>query len=162
MWNNAWTTARNSSRIARLVCPVEVQDFFVAGLLHNVGELLLVYLLADRLDPGLAPDLITAGLARCLPEHHEWFGERFVRDWSLPPLVSTLAARHHSATSDNEPRAMRVNRSLVLAAWTLALRCGVTYLPGQWDVDPLPNFQAAGLSEERIAQLLSQLDEVTK
>jgi HD-like signal output (HDOD) protein/CheY-like chemotaxis protein len=159
MWNNVLTTARLASQLARATRPGEADDLYAAGLLHNVGELLMTFLLSRAVDDQLSAEAILEGLAGAVQEHHEWFGARFARSWNLPALATTLASRHHEGPPD-EPGADRARRMLVLASWALAVKQGGAYLPGITASDPLPLLVEAGIDEARAATILGEICQV--
>ena len=140
LWRNAFVTARAADRLARTVHRSRpelrpelpnLDSLYVAALLHNIGEILLLQLLSE-LDALPAPDPDDLGpLADGLARLHEELGAQLARTWALPPLVVRLAGRHHAPTAPGETGNQRNTRALVGAAWRLALEAGFTYLPGQ-------------------------------
>jgi HD-like signal output (HDOD) protein/CheY-like chemotaxis protein len=170
-WQNAFVTARAVDWLSRHVARggagppsgrrPSADELYVAGLLHNVGELLLVQVLADvpELELSGAGDL--AELAEAVTEAHERFGGALAEAWGLPPLVAALAGGHHEEPlGEPPPGAVAAGPSvwrLVVAGWRLALSAGYMYLPGQEQESPFEDVVALGIDDARVAPLLGAM-----
>lgn len=120
-------TAIVAQQLARALAPARQSEAFIAGLLHDIGVVLLA-----RLRPQALVDI--AGLpastppAEVLRQERERTGQShadcaalLATAWSLPPwLVAALAGHHDPLTAEGAPTVA----ALVQAADTLAHRAG--------------------------------------
>ena len=157
---NSWRNAVVASRVAPLLGEMlrlpDREELRLATLFHNVGELLSICLLAD-LDPPSGVVITPAQLAVEVGAMHEDLGVALATSWELPSSVIRLAGHHHRPTKEPEPKEEKLLRHLVLASWSIALRAGFTYFPGQDGVEPGAFLQALGLSEEQVAPLYEKI-----
>lgn len=119
-----------SQQIARL------EELYAATLLHNFGELILLWRFGSTLLPGedLGGDRIDEA-AFFIDQLHEEAGAAFARAHRMPPLVALLAHNHHTA----RPREIDYDHQLrlvTLAAWATARRAVGAYLPTRHPADP--------------------------
>lgn len=101
MWEHSLGVALASREIARVCCMPEPEDFFVAGLLHDVGKLVFdtqfpeefgesIRMLGDR------PDLTTVDAElHCLGIPHTAAGSILALAWKLPPEITEVILYHH-------------------------------------------------------------------
>jgi len=153
MWGNALLTARFCGELAPRVRE-RAEEMYLAGMLHNIGELVLLRLLSEL---GSAKDLSPAAIAEESEDVHESFGAALARSWKLGPKLEWIAGYHHHPRANPEADAERRQRHLVLAGWSLALRYGGPYLPGQSDIDPDPHLEQLGLAPQIIREDLGPL-----
>ncbi len=86
-----------SAYAARLIaeqCGVDIEEAFLAGLLHDIGKLLILRLAHDherRTGRSVPPDEIEAALA----ERHAMMGSLALRRWHLPDSIDDPVMFHH-------------------------------------------------------------------
>jgi HD-like signal output (HDOD) protein/DNA-binding response OmpR family regulator len=143
-WENAVATSRVAAEIARLLGRRDGDRFLVLGLLHNLGELACLSILAATPDgPSLTREHIGAEVAR----HHERVGEVLSKGWRLPADVARVVSAHHRAGQD-------VDGSIILAAWTCACFAGFRPICDQTIGDPYEALRRVGLSELALEPLV--------
>jgi len=130
-WENAGLTARFARRLAEWESLGRAEDVYLAALLHNIGECLLVWRLYRT--PVRAGQLVEESPR--IAAHHESAAELAVERWGMPPLVASLAAFHHRSRLGESPRDAALRR-LVLGAWALSRELQGDYLPDLPAVDP--------------------------
>lgn len=131
MWRNLVVTAHGARAIAAHLELDDPDEIHAAALLHDLGELVLFKLAAERL---LAAGADESALRRLGPEveaQHEEFGRRLLKAWRMPPALVELAGFHHRASPRPQLRDARVRRAIVVVAWSLACRRGYTWHAGQ-------------------------------
>lgn len=111
--------------------PGLIHDAFIAGMLHDVGELVLATVMPDRFLPirESSPDDATqvSSELEILGATHADIGAYLLRLWGLPfPLVDAVA-RHHDADADHHPDPL-------VAVIAAAERLGGTRPPAQREV----------------------------
>ncbi len=100
LWNHSMRTAASARRIARAVrAPLETaKEAFTAGLLHDVGMLVLLHTLperyADVIARAKAEDLSTVETEVFGATHAE-VGAYLLGIWALPDALADAAAFHH-------------------------------------------------------------------
>jgi HD-like signal output (HDOD) protein len=82
---------------------VEFEDAYLAGLLHDLGQILILKMQSDieRSAQTKIPDVVYRFLCQ---EHHEAIGFRLAAQWCLPEEVTELVATHHSPLVSEDPR----------------------------------------------------------
>lgn len=133
MWKNAVVTSRIAEAIAKRGGYRDPSEARVAALFHNIGETLLVQLVADIPD---STHFTIQDVARNVEKTHEDFGRALAVAWGLPQLFVVLAGYHHKPRTSPEPPEERTLRLMTVIAWKLALQAGFTYFPGQEEADP--------------------------
>ncbi len=124
-WKNALLTARISRRLAEWYGGVSPDDAFLAALLHNIGEITMLWR-ALRSSPDPARTAIE--VASRVVTHHESVGYTVIRPWGLPPAVLRVTQSHHAPALAETPNETRL-RQIVLAAWEEARCQQGDYLP---------------------------------
>ncbi len=143
-WENAVATSRVAAEIARLLGRRDGDRFLVLGLLHNLGELACLSILAGTPDgPSLTREHIGAEVAR----HHERVGEVLSKGWRLPPDIARVVSAHHRPGQD-------VDANIILAAWTCACFAGFRPICDQTIGDPYEALRRVGLSELALEPLV--------
>jgi putative nucleotidyltransferase with HDIG domain len=123
LWLHAIAVAAGSRRIAR-ACGVPADDaetLFVAGLLHDIGKLVLVGRLEGAGDDDVAFERERLGI------DHTEMGALVAARWNLAPEIQRTIGGHHG-----EPAGVRsAPCAVVRLADALAHECGIGYLPGR-------------------------------
>jgi len=101
LWKNSIATAALAREIGRRngMAPQAAEEAFVAGLLRDVGMLVLGPLLAKhaislRRVAGSDDDIITRE-RKALGYDHCWTGDQVAEKWRLPRAIALVIGRHH-------------------------------------------------------------------
>ena len=99
LWRNAIATASvaRAAGIRSGAGPEMSEEFFAAGLLRDVGLLILSPFLARsgvRLRKDAGVDILTAE-RRAVGYDHCWVGDRLAEKWQLPAALRACIGRHH-------------------------------------------------------------------
>jgi HD-like signal output (HDOD) protein len=119
LWKNSIVTAMLARDIAKR-CGVDrdvAEEYFLAGLMRDVGKLVLGPILAKsgvtlRKQPGNKDDILTRE-RRAVGFDHCWAGERVAEKWRLPPDLVLAIGKHHripSLLSDQEMKRLATIR----------------------------------------------------
>jgi len=103
MWRNTVVVAQGARELALGKQGVDADAVYLAGLLHNVGELALLRLYADLEADTAAPlDLVT--ISHDISRVHESVGARLLRGWGVSPSLCRLAAAGRTDGAADERR----------------------------------------------------------
>lgn len=144
------------------------ERFFLLGLLHDIGRLVIF----QHLPTAAAGAIAAAGRDHCLLHQaelaelgfeHATVGYELLRTWRLPGRLCEPIKMHHSYSGSS---LYPIETAILHTADVIvnAMRCGSS---GERFVPPLhaPHWDLAGLAPEMIAplekEILRQLDEVT-
>jgi putative nucleotidyltransferase with HDIG domain len=106
LWHHALGTALAASHLASLAACQETRErAFTAGLVHDIGKLLLNRPLKGELDQ-LPPDCGFACLLeaeqRILGFNHAEAGARLGESWNFPPYLVSTIENHHVVPDDSD------------------------------------------------------------
>ena len=169
LWDNAMTTGSVAREIAKISGrPGEIADeYFVAGLLRDVGMLVLSpilerhnIILADRVDT--THDLIAAERT-AIGFDHCWTGMRVAEKWQLPERLAFSIARHHRIPSTCADDRLHLVASVRLAERLVCkMGSGLTeHHPFRTAVDS-SLLAATGLQSDVFRNLVGRLPEIVE
>lgn len=129
LWYHSAAAAAASDLIARRVGYAAPEEAFIAGLLHDIGQLTMIIF-----QPGSFHEMLTQPARpgqRFLSRERERFGldhteagQAILTHWGLPPMLVEVAAKHH--TTDFDPGSDRLLMIAVLGD-TLAQQFGMGF-----------------------------------
>ncbi len=159
-WVHSLAVGLAARRLGRLagVDPAEAEEYFVAGLLHDVGKLVLArqapqeYRRALEAAAAGEQDLLAAEAA-VLGATHAEVGAVLATHWGLPEMLGLGLARHH-APDAGEPSALV---DAVYAADQLSKRLGLGF-SGDPTWKPFPAGVAARLGMDLDQALVNLAD----
>ncbi len=155
LWRNTLVCAQGARKLADVLEVADREALFVGAMLHNVGELALLRVLSelpDRIPPG--PEGLRQ-LGQVLGGAHEEFGSAILKRWRMPPRFVRIASAHHHAPRGPEDRVAKQQRLISMVAWTMALREGYLYLPGQQPPELAPLLEGLDLSLDDVNSAFS-------
>jgi putative nucleotidyltransferase with HDIG domain len=163
-WQHSIKTAIIARELARQVREIEEpESMFTAGLLHDIGKLLLFnkcpermlaaeeYTMQKRVDV-LSAEMSQVGLT------HTAVGEALMQHWGLPQLLINCVTRHHEIVHDGPDRHAT---HLIYLANQLS-----HYVPPLDDeetqdiLDDIENWDMGPVSLEQIASACQQADDM--
>jgi HD-like signal output (HDOD) protein len=134
------------------------EEAFLAGLLHDIGELFLLKVL-DLLarDPEHPVPMTKALVGEVLEAMHHDIGHRLLLKWELPEMYARVARDHHAAECNENDTILVITRLSDIICHKLGAGC---------EPDPeivlaaTTEAQALGLREVKLAQLEVLLEDV--
>jgi len=163
-WHHSLYCALIARILARQAGKCDPEALFTAGLLHDIGELVLFNRLPEQAKEAL---LLVLDHADELPVYqaerqvigfdHAQVGGELAREWKLPPLLEECIAYHHSiAEAQRYPR----ETALVHLANILALMAELDTLDVN-DVSPIDPraWEITGLDEAVIELVVREAQE---
>jgi HD-like signal output (HDOD) protein len=168
LWRNSITTAALARDIARRVgaSDIEAEEFFAAGLLRDVGMLVLAPFLAKRgatlRRDGGAVDILERE-RQVLGFDHCWAGERVVEKWRLPKTLIPVVARHHRWQPNAPARELR-QIAVVRLAERISYSVGMGVLPDHpFDAKVDPDLvQSTGLDAAGFRRLVAEAPRILR
>ncbi|MBN2529604.1 MAG: HDOD domain-containing protein [Deltaproteobacteria bacterium] len=149
-----YAAAQLSGILAREICvrlKYESEMAYLCGLLHDMGEAIILGIVAGICKKDKAELLPLATLAPAVDALHTQVGARICESWGLPPILSNAVQHHHRAQVHDDPSSM----TTVIAVTDILLRhvgAGVPKKP----VDPMgePLFYRLNLTPDQVKSLL--------
>ncbi len=101
LWQKSVASAVTMEQLAR-GCGIQPDEAFVAGLLHDIGEMVLLRLAFDyqRITQQKVPQQVLEYLWQ---EAHEPMGGTLARHWNLPETLQQLLGNHHGPVASDDP-----------------------------------------------------------
>ncbi len=169
LWVNSCATAALAKAVAQRngATRDDAEEYFVAGLLRDIGMLVLGPFLAQKkillrkiVDPKEDSDILrrereTLGFDHC------WAGEKVAEKWTLPEGLRLVIGHHHRIPPDASMQVLRQLAGVRLAE-RLIYNLGVGLLkdhPFNHQIDALL-IQAAGLNSAKFQDLLKDMPEI--
>ena len=84
------------SRFVARLTPLEAENSFMLGLLHDVGLSVSLIGVAEYCKRQRQPLRLTPESWLAVESMHERFSEAMLKSWALPPTVTLVAQHHHS------------------------------------------------------------------
>jgi HD-like signal output (HDOD) protein len=144
------------SKSVAVACGIPSQAAFLCGLLHDMGEAIVLGIVADACKSRRArlPDI--EALSPIMDATHAQFGAVICSEWKLPDVTVDAAAHHH------QPELSTQEGSLAAAVAVADLLLRHIGLGRPWQPvtkADMPILEAARLPTERIGPLLRQAEE---
>ena len=155
LWGNVQVTARGAQELASLMGLPDPDGFYVDGLLHNVGESVMLRTFSKHLTDDAVAELTMKRLAAELESAHQQVGRRVLEAWGMPEHVVRAAGFHHREDPVPMDTMAKVRRHLVLAAWGLAVRAGCDYLPGP-EPDPDEHLRLLQIDTDKVRYVFAE------
>lgn len=136
--------------------PGKINETFFAGLLHDIGKVLLLTAIAELNNDERSEEAISLyEIKNALALMHTTVGEELLRVWNLPELYSSVARHHHD---EDLQGADKVLIMVSLANKTLDKRgIGINHTP---DIDLAATQEAnlLGLNEADVEELRESVE----
>jgi HD-like signal output (HDOD) protein/CheY-like chemotaxis protein len=158
-WKQTMFVATLSRELARGRVQLHAEDVYLAAMMHNIGEVLLVKLVAGAWgEKGLTEEDLQA-LSDGAAAHHESLGHALLKSWRLPDLCVRLAAAHQKLSgsvrgqSEQQKKLAHIVSLSAHASARTYIRCAITDLP---DISPPESMQLLGIDKPALAQGIVQ------
>lgn len=156
-WDHSVDCAAAARALARLDRKVDPEVAFVAGLMHDIGLLVMARAAPLEMSEVLAvnPDDPLAAERRRLGVNHAQVGQRLLEMWNLPPALAEAVRLHHAPHRKYAIINPLVN--VVALADVLATIGGSTLYPAAARPDPFALLRMCGVSVDRLPALFDEL-----
>ncbi len=157
-WNHSIAVAAASEVLARHTKKVEPEEAFVAGLLHDIGHLLLLMAVPEEFMAVLAmgPVNMVENERRNIGMAHTRAGQKLLKQWKLPTTLCDAIRFHHTPkviTGKDDPLI-----SIVALGDLFAGVHGEIYERSLCDEDFRKLVKVTGLDLETVGEILTQMD----
>jgi len=154
LWKHSLAVAVTGKNIAQLTKKESPDNCFVAGLLHDVGKIILAQYFQDLFEKAwLASKSEYNSLYEAeineLPVDHTRIGAHLANKWQLPQGLIDTILRHH----DYQPEAENANLTLVIYLSNIIVN---TY-----DKDPELNIDLSGMHRDAAKFMMSLVEDVS-
>ncbi len=151
LWIHGAASAHLSRALAVELKYAQPDLAFSMGLLHDIGHLFLIQLVADiDAEDGLDEPPSDEAMARFLDEYHGPFGARLMELWKLPDEYVQVARHHEAPPADESALPARIVRMADL----MASNIGFADRSGEM---PASDYEAAaaaiGIPSERLKEI---------
>ena len=164
LWLNSCATAALAKAVGQRngSSRDDAEEYFVGGLLRDVGMLVLGPFLAQLQSPLRRTTEGETDILRreraVLGFDHCWAGERVAERWTLPEGLCTVISHHHRIPPDASVQVLRLLARVRLAE-RLIYAAGIGLLkdhPFDHQIDPLL-IQASGLTAPKFQELIKDM-----
>ena len=172
LWEHSLATAIACKMVARKIHHSQIEETFIAGLMHDLGKLILSQKLTDvyfdvykevERNKARFIDVEKERLDFC----HTDVAQVLLTQWNYPPSLTRAIYNHHTPENDSEEEATKKNIKNIPIAYIvhfcnqLAKYIGCDFNDHrEEDLSILPLAQIAGFQCEEIDELIENLKEV--
>ncbi|PUB80946.1 MAG: phosphohydrolase, partial [gamma proteobacterium symbiont of Ctena orbiculata] len=159
-WRHAVTTGVMSQMLARQSNALHSERLFVAGMLHDVGRLVIYLTLPDQ---AIEIMEITSGDEWILAEveqqvlgfNHMDVGAALMKSWHLPESLISVAKNHHRPTHATEAK---IDVAIVHIALAIARgeMSGLSMEEMLWAIEPYV-WDATGLNPDNVSPHIDEM-----
>lgn len=157
-WNHAITAAAAAFVAAEQTDYLVPEEAFIGGLLHDLGQLLLVLAVPEQYKEvvALGPDNMSDNEQRIIGLNHNRAGQKLLNHWKLPKPLCDTARFHHNPkifTGKDDPLV-----SMVALADVLSCAHGLRYESPIEESDFRLLIQRTGLDVGSVGEILRKMD----
>ncbi len=151
LWKHALATAMGTKWLLKKTGYAELaEEGFLAGLLHDIGKLLLLRVLENLNSENEELKFSNEFITEILDSMHVEQGYNLMEEWSIPPVYCGIARDHHIEDFDSSD----IQLLAVRIANQLCRKVGVSLHP-ETNIVPatLPEVHALGIREIVLAEM---------
>lgn len=129
---------------------------FLAGLLHDLGSLVILKVLDEILQQPDAPQITEAVIVELIDTLHTQYGHKVMQSWQLPERYSEIARDHHLDGCDDKNALLQMVRLVDAACRKLGI--GLAREP-DLVLEAVPESHLLGIKAVHLAELEIELEE---
>ncbi len=157
-WDHSIATAAACEVLARHTGKAVPEEAFVAGLLHDIGHLIMLMALPDEFQQviNLGPYHMVENERKLIGMAHPQVGQKLLKHWKLPKLLSDAVRFHHTPkvfTGKDDPLI-----SLVALGDLFSSVYGDIYERSICEADFKKLIKTTGLKPEEVNEILGEME----
>ncbi len=133
------------------------ESAFLAGLLHDLGSLVVLKVLDEISASGEVAELTDSVIVEVIESLHEEYGFKVMESWELPQQYADIARDHHLASADSANVLIQIVRLVDGACRKIGI--GMTHDP-DLVLEAMPEAQALGIKDVHLAEMEIELEEM--
>jgi HD-like signal output (HDOD) protein len=133
------------------------ENAFLAGLLHDLGSLVVLKVLDEISASGEMAELTSPVILEVIDSLHTQYGYEVMQSWELPPQYAEVARDHHLSTADSANVLLQIVRLVDGACRKVGI--GMIHDPEQV-LEAMPEAQALGIKDVHLAEMEIELEEM--
>lgn len=148
LWMHSLTVAYSNEILAKALCIEESQDFFMMGLLHDVGKQLIIHLIEQAVRRGMwqREDFDEELILKVFDAHHNKIGLQLMQKWNYPDAYQKVVNLHN-----NDDEVYKYEDPVVVTYYSNVLSRKMGY--------SLKPHNEAVIANKQIAQALNMSDD---
>lgn len=163
-WTHSFAVAQASKLLAQKLKYAEPDDYFIAGLLHDIGVLIMDQFFHNRFievfkrssmnKEGLTEsELVVTGSNHCV------IGEFIAQKWKIPPFMAHVMRYHHSPLALPMEAAADADKiNVVHVTDALVRSLNIANFWNNWEAPPVPQVMSKiGLPKKEMDDLFFQV-----
>lgn len=171
LWEHSLATAIAARQIARRVSHPQIEECFLAGLMHDIGKLIMLQKFPEQCRSLITiaqPNTTTGSRTDTLAEErkafgfgHDELGAALLTSWSFPELLISAIADHHRRVIPSEGETTPISIIVHLAS-AVAREIGASFgCAGNdgFSTDNLWSAQALSIDDETLSEIRDTLAE---
>ncbi len=158
LWKHAAASAAGCRWVA-LRCGYQelADDAFLAGLLHDLGSLVVLKATDEILADGLAADMTTEVMKEVIESLHTEYGNRVMLAWELPSQYAEVARDHHLTQTTSSNLLLHIVK--LVDAVCRKVGIGMSHDP-ELALEGLPEVKQLGIKDVHLAELEIELEDI--
>ena len=158
LWQHTSASAGTCRWVAIKCGYVELaESAFLAGLLHDLGSLVVLKVLDEISASGEVSELTGPVILEVIESLHAEYGFKVMQSWELPQQYAEIARDHHLSTSDSGNVLIQIVRLVDGACRKVGI--GMTHDPEQV-LEAMSEAQALGIKDVHLAEMEIELEEM--
>lgn len=157
-----WQHTAASAAICRWVAikcgyPDLAESAFLAGLLHDLGSLVVLKVLDEISASEAVTELTSAVTLEAIESLHAEYGFKVMQSWELPHQYAEIARDHHLAAADSANVLIQIVRLVDGACRKVGI--GMSHDP-ELVLEAMPEAQTLGIKDVHLAEMEIELEEM--
>ncbi len=158
LWRHAAASAAGCRWLA-LRCGYQelADDAFLAGLLHDLGSLVVLKANDEIMNGEIAAEMTSDVIKEVIESLHTEYGHRVMAAWELPAQYYEVARDHHLEDSNSSNQLLHIVR--LVDAVCRKVGIGMTHEP-ELALEGLPEVKHLGVKDVYLAELEIELEDI--
>jgi putative nucleotidyltransferase with HDIG domain len=154
---HSWISGFLSAKLAELYTLPDKDLIFVAGLVHDIGKLILskylpveYKLILARAETEDIDEIVLE--TECLQFNHAILGAQVLRSWRMPEKIADIVEKHHT---QNLEEITNLHLKCVVIANIITNQYGYTFLKKKYNLNINPE-KILNISREKLENLIEE------